>query len=155
MDRDFRTGTVMSDDAVIVTRRAYEQGAEQWARRGLSRDFADRRVRAFAGLVKAAGRRRVLDLGCGPGFDAADLTRLGLEVIGLDVTRAMLVIACRDNAPSMRGLQADSRSLPFRDGSLDAVWANASLLHLPKSQVGWALAEAWACWGAAASFSRR
>jgi 8-oxo-dGTP pyrophosphatase MutT (NUDIX family) len=40
-----------------------------------------------------------------------------------------------------RLVQADARALPFAPGTLDAAWACASLLHLPKAQLPNALAE--------------
>jgi ubiquinone/menaquinone biosynthesis C-methylase UbiE len=38
-------------------------------------------------------------------------------------------------------VQADMRKLPFEVGSVDGIWCNASLLHLPKSDSPAALLE--------------
>ena len=61
------------------------------------------------------GGDRILDLACGPGRHAAELERLGGQVIGFDLSRAMLRRAReRTHATLVRG---DMRALPFRPGS--------------------------------------
>jgi SAM-dependent methyltransferase len=129
-------------EAVIATRAAYEQGAAAWAGRRSDRSSAQARLHGFAALVRETEPGgRVLDLGCGPGFDSRDLSANGLAVVGLDVTRAMLALST-DRPDRGRGLvQGDSRFLPFSAGTFAGIWASASMLHLPKSQVGQALAE--------------
>jgi SAM-dependent methyltransferase len=58
---------------------------------------------------------RVLDLACGPGRHAAELERLGAQVVGFDLSRAMLRRAReRSSAALVRG---DMRALPFHAGS--------------------------------------
>jgi SAM-dependent methyltransferase len=128
-------------EAVIATRSAYEADAATWASRRQDRTYWSARVASFAEAVRKSGvPGPVLDLGCGPGVGTAELAAAGLEVVGLDVTRAMLEIAITQ--PGVRDLvQGDSRLLPLAGGGFAAVWASASLLHLPKSQAGPALAE--------------
>jgi acylphosphatase/protein-L-isoaspartate O-methyltransferase len=125
-------------DAVLVTKAAYEADARAWAdrRRGA---FVEARYQRFRDLLP--GGDLVLDLGCGPGNDAALFADLGLEVVGLDLTRSMLEVA-RDRARTRALIEGDSRRLPLASGAFDGVWASASLLHLPKAQVHLALAEA-------------
>jgi len=74
----------------------------------------------------------LLDLGCGGGQDTRYLSAAGYRIIGLDRTRSLLQFgkAC---APSVPFILADMRSLPVRTGSLDGIWAAASLVHLPKA----------------------
>lgn len=73
----------------------------------------------------------LLDLGCGGGQDARYLKAAGYCVIGLDRTLPLLRFG-KTRAPSLPLVLADMRSLPVRSGSLDGIWAAASLLHLPK-----------------------
>jgi SAM-dependent methyltransferase len=65
------------------------------------------------------GQKSVLSVGCGSGELERDLSRLGLRVVGIDISHTMLRTARR------RGLkllaEADARRLPFADGSFDAV----------------------------------
>jgi len=126
-------------DPVLQAKEAYERDAEGWAGRGHDKSLLARQYERIAGLVGAIGP--VLDLGCGPGFDTAELKARGLAVVGLDITRAMLNIAGRRLSSGAPLVQGDSRCLPFAGGTFAGVWASASLLHLPKSQVSPALRE--------------
>jgi SAM-dependent methyltransferase len=83
------------------------------------RDEADARraVALIRGVVKLERGARILDLACGPGRHAAELTRTGGRVVGFDLSRAMLRRAhARNNAVLVRG---DMRALPFKNGSFD------------------------------------
>jgi SAM-dependent methyltransferase len=82
--------------------------------------FAD-----FAALL--APGSTVLDAGCGPGRDLARLDALGHRAVGLDLNVDFAGKA-RRHGPVVLG---DLRALPLRSGSFDAVWASASLIHLP------------------------
>ncbi len=72
---------------------------------------------------------RLLELGCGPGFDAAALAVGGFDVTAFD---RITLDAARRNAPGVRLLRADlARTLPFRDAAFDAAVASLSLHYLP------------------------
>jgi ubiquinone/menaquinone biosynthesis C-methylase UbiE len=86
--------------------------------------------------VPAGGK--VLDVGTGPGFVAIEVARLlegtGCQVVGLDLSPAMLAIAA-ENATE-RGLnglltwrEGDAKALPFEAGEFDLVISNDSLHH--------------------------
>lgn len=78
-----------------------------------------------------AGGGRVLELGCGPGQDAAFLVAAGFDVVAFDRTRGMMETA-RRIAPRAQLLLADlSRPLPFRDGSFGTGVASLSMHYLP------------------------
>jgi SAM-dependent methyltransferase len=82
----------------------------------------------------------VLDAGCGSGRDLAAFRRYRVNAVGLDISSALAHIARRfSNAPVVVG---DLCSLPLRDGSFQAYWASASLLHLSRDDAGIALTEA-------------
>jgi SAM-dependent methyltransferase len=73
---------------------------------------------------------RVLDVACGPGNFTRDFARAtdrGL-VVGLDASRTMLAVAVREteraNVAYVRG---DACTLPFRDGTFDAICCFAAL----------------------------
>src|ERR1700728_2789065 len=69
-------------------------------------------------LIEALGLRpgmRVLDVGCGPGRHAHALARLGMEVVGVDISAPFLAAAGVG-----RWVRADARRLPFSRGSFDA-----------------------------------
>jgi SAM-dependent methyltransferase len=76
---------------------------------------ARRAVDLIRGVVAWESGARILDLACGPGRHAAALERLGAQVVGFDLSRAMLRRAReRTHAALVRG---DMRALPFRDRS--------------------------------------
>lgn len=82
----------------------------------------------------------ILDLGCGPGWDTLYFRGRGYHVTGVDLSSGMLEEA-RQRVPGNAFVQADMRRLPLQSGSFGAVWACASLLHLPKESAMLALAE--------------
>lgn len=78
-----------------------------------------------------------LDLGSGPGWHTSGL---GEPVIALDAAAAMLDHV-REFAPKALRVQADLESLPFRRGSVAAVWAHRSYMHIAAEQLPLALAD--------------
>ncbi|HET8761708.1 MAG TPA: class I SAM-dependent methyltransferase [Nitrospiria bacterium] len=81
----------------------------------------------------------VLDLGCGPAQDARYLAQKGYRSVGLDAVQEFLAWA-RSVSAATPLIRADMRHLPFGARAFDAVWAAASLIHLPKRDVRVALA---------------
>lgn len=128
-----------SPDHLLTTLASYEAGAVEYAHHSADRAPLAHLHAKFAELV--GPEALVLDLGSGPGHDAAELARRGLSAIACDPTRGLLVSGGHGELAS-RLIQADSRALPFANGCLTGIWACASLLHLPKAQVSAALREA-------------
>jgi SAM-dependent methyltransferase len=92
-------------------------------------------------VIRALPRgSRVLDLGCGPAQDTRYLASRGFHAVGLDAVGAFLVWA-RHNNRTTRLVCGDMRRPPFRPRSFDAVWAAASLIHLPKRTLPHALRQ--------------
>lgn len=99
----------------------------------------ERALNAFTGRL--TGRRRVLDLGCGPGRDLEFLAELGCRPVGLDLSAGMLAEA-RRRLPAAPLVLADLRLTPFAAGCFDGIWACASLLHLRRADLPLSLVEA-------------
>ena len=91
----------------------------------------------LAAFTAGLDRKAVIaDIGCGPGRDTTLLRGLGYLVVGVDLSYGQL------KAGRLPGVvQADMRRLPFTDGSIDAIWCHAALLHIPRESVPGALAE--------------
>jgi SAM-dependent methyltransferase len=70
-----------------------------------------REVDALWKALRLAPGARLLDVGCGPGRHAAELSRRGVEVVGVDISERFLRVA-RDTAPDARFVRADARALP-------------------------------------------
>jgi arsenite methyltransferase len=75
----------------------------------------------------------VADIGSGTGFLAAALAPLVKRVYAVDASPAMLEIARKNLAQfdNIEFHEADGLTLPFPDESLDAVFANMYLHHMP------------------------
>ena len=83
------------------------------------------RRRAAAALQAAPGAR-VLDVGCGTGDFCRELTRHGIDAVGVDRAAGMLA-AARVEAPLVR---ADAERLPFPDASFDGVVTGFTLRNV-------------------------
>ena len=87
-------------------------------------------------LVSAAqltGSERVLDVATGPGYVAEAFARTAREVVGVDLTDAMLAIATeRTRQRCVRNISfrvADVRSLPFEREQFDVVVCRLAFHH--------------------------
>jgi len=122
---------------VRTTRVAYDAGAERYAGwvgteiNAAMEDPIDRALlAAFVEMVHDHQGGTVADLGCGPGRVAAFLASGGIEVVGIDVSREMLIAASTAHS-SLPLAQATLAALPFRDGSLRAAVSWYSIIHTP------------------------
>lgn len=75
----------------------------------------------------------VLELGCGPGTDAAEL-RAGRRYVGIDLSPVQLSIAQR-RVPNATFLVGDFTRLAFRPASFDGVVAFYAFDHVPQDDV--------------------
>ena len=108
---------------------AYFQAKRQ---SGEDLDWQGRWTDAFLEPLRRARARRVLELGCGTGNDAARLARAGFEVTAVDLSTEAIGLARRRYGRLATFLVADiTRDLPFRDGAFDAVMANVSVHMFP------------------------
>jgi SAM-dependent methyltransferase len=115
---------------VLQTIDVYERSAKECVARWSKR--RNRRPPLLAEwLTCLPADARLLDLGCGGGKDAGDLSQRGYRIVGLDRTSSLLS-AGRRRYRSLPLVRADLRQLPFHAVSFDGLWAAASLMHLPK-----------------------
>jgi SAM-dependent methyltransferase len=123
----------MSDDE-NGTRASYDRVAAEYARRindELEHKPLERKLLAeFA--VNTPGP--IADVGCGPGHIAAYLREQGGEVVGLDLSPAMVERA-RALHPNVEFEVGDMRALPLPDGSLAGIVVLYSLIHIPRVEV--------------------
>ncbi|NAZ35331.1 trans-aconitate 2-methyltransferase [Rubellimicrobium sp. CFH 75288] len=124
----------MDPDDVIA---AYDRNGRVWAasrdRRLTERPWLDR---ALALAPREAGKRRVLDLGCGAGRPLAEyLVDRGCLVTGVDASRPMIELFARV-VPAATALHADMRGLRL-NAVFDLILVWDSLFHLtPDHQRG-------------------
>ncbi|QCR44781.1 hypothetical protein C1N91_15800 [Curtobacterium sp. SGAir0471] len=132
---DGRRETVMRRDLTAErTLLAYERGADRYAER--TDDHRAGLVDDLLALVPDGAR--VLELGSGPGRDADALESAGLRVDRTDGSAAFV--------ERLRADGHDARVLDVRrdgwGGPYDAVFANAVLLHVPRSDTAAVLERA-------------
>ena len=92
-------------------------------------------------LLDAAGIRagmRILDIATGSGVIAAHGAARGAIATGVDISSRMISLARKLN-PACVFREADAESLPFADGSFDAVLCAFGIGHFPRADV--AIAE--------------
>jgi len=86
-----------------------------------------------AGRLSAASR--VLDVACGPGIVVEALARSAGEVVGCDITPAMLEKArgrCdRAGLGNVRFTPGRAEALPFEDAAFDVVVSRSAVHHFP------------------------
>jgi SAM-dependent methyltransferase len=75
----------------------------------------------------------LLELGCGPGTDAAELSA-GRRYVGVDLSFVQLSMA-RQDVPGATFVQGDLTTMAFRPGSLDAVVAFYVFMHVPQDEL--------------------
>ena len=85
--------------------------------------------------------KKVLDIGCGAGRDAAVFVENEFDYTGIDASKGMLKVAA-DRVPKGIFKQMDFYNLEFPDNSFDGFWAAASFLHVPKEDAGKVIKEA-------------
>lgn len=123
----------MSLDA--ATNAVYEAKAAEWTAARVGKDITppqrllDRLADTSAGPI--------LDLGCGPGYHAAELPP---GVIGLDPAQAMLDLL-GERVPTALPVRGEAARLPFATGSLRGAIASAVYVHIDRPALPMALAE--------------
>jgi len=115
----------------------YDQEAQQRATRPLAPHRLQMRE-AFATQLICEGRHRLIEIGTGPGLDAAAFLARGLEVSGVDLS-VEHVRLCRQ--AGIDAQQASVQQLPYADDAFDAGWTMSTLLHVPDSEFDQAVRE--------------
>jgi 2-polyprenyl-3-methyl-5-hydroxy-6-metoxy-1,4-benzoquinol methylase len=114
---------------------AYHESLWQAVPEGLDPPHLDLRLAFLLERARAAGASgqapgRVLDVGCGEGRFAAELTRAGFSVVGVDVAEEPLRRGrARHPELDLRVVPADG-PWPFADAGFDVVWAGETIEHV-------------------------
>lgn len=93
----------------------------------------EERIRRLVTAARLTGNERVLDIATGPGYIAEAFARAAREVIGVDLTAAMLAIGVERTKE--RGVSnvsfriGDAQNLPFEKEEFDVVVSRLALHH--------------------------
>lgn len=85
---------------------------------------SDKWIRKILENAPDKEKLRILDIGCGPGFFTINLSKLGHDVTGIDVSREMVIVA-KENAEE-QGLDCDfkvmnANCLEYSDNTFDLI----------------------------------
>ena len=118
------------------TLQFYRSNAEAYA----EREMTSRKIRLSRFLALLSPGATILELGCGAGFDSAEMLAQGFDVSATDGSPEMAKVA------SQR-LGRPVETLLFHDldavEAYDGVWANACLLHVPRNELAQILKRIW------------
>jgi SAM-dependent methyltransferase len=95
---------------------------------------------AFVELVKRQTIDRVADIGCGPGRAAAFMAERGLDVVGVDISPAMLTVA-RSAHPHIKFEEGQLDALPFETGVFAGAVCWYSIIYTPPDALADAFGE--------------
>ena len=124
------------DGADQATLQFYGENAGAYA----EREMTSRRVRLSRFLALLSPGATILELGCGAGFDTAEMLAQGFDVSATDGSPEMA-------AEASRRLGRPVGTLLFHDldevEAYDGVWANACVLHVPRPELAQILELIW------------
>lgn len=83
-------------------------------------------------FLKVFSGKSILDIGCGPGRDLKYFGSLGYDITGLEPSPVLAKFA--KNYSSAEVIESSIQNLII-DRQFDAVWACASLLHVPSNEL--------------------
>jgi SAM-dependent methyltransferase len=98
--------------------------------RDLTEAVEDPVLKRFIEALPEGGR--ALDLGCGPGAAAGAMAAAGIHVTAIDPVPEMVALAAERAGVTAREGTADSVT---ETDHFDGIWANFSLLHVPRSDM--------------------
>jgi ubiquinone/menaquinone biosynthesis C-methylase UbiE len=115
-----------------VVREEFTKQAESFASSPWISD--EQRIARLVEMAELAGGERVLDVATGPGYIAEAFAERAREVVGIDLTDAMLAIAReRTSQRELKNIsfrKGDVRALPFVDAMFDVVVCRYALHHV-------------------------
>jgi SAM-dependent methyltransferase len=119
------------DEAIADTLATYERVATEYRERHDDRRVVADAVETFLDALDNENER-VLDAGCGPGWESATFGEHDFDVTAIDLSPAFLTTT-GEIAPDVARARMDMRALGFADDIFDGIWACASFLHVPRA----------------------
>jgi SAM-dependent methyltransferase len=132
---------VSVDDPHGISARTLDHynGSAERFREGTRDHDVSQNIEALLRHIEGAPPFTVLDFGCGPGRDLATFKRLGHIAVGLDGAERFVAMARADTGCEV--WHQDFLALHLPAGRFDGVFANASLFHVPTSELARVLGE--------------
>jgi cyclopropane fatty-acyl-phospholipid synthase-like methyltransferase len=130
----------VNGDSKLIIAEGYDRMGERFAEWNATRPAEGRQWFLGEVLARLPEGSSVLELGCGPGTDAAALST-ARSYVGVDLSPVQLSIA-RRVAPAAAFVVGDLASIAFRADSFDGVIAFYAFNHVPIDEVQPAFAGA-------------
>lgn len=135
------------EDHVVTARAVYDTSARRYVQfvgteiSSATEGPIDRSLLvAFIELIKRQTVDRVADVGCGPGRVAAFMAERGLDVVGVDVSQAMLAVA-RTAHPQIKFEEGQLDALPIETEVLAGAVCWYSIIYTPPERLADAFGE--------------
>ncbi len=133
-----RSEDAAAREVTAATLAEYDRMAEAFRHRTSDHDVSQN-IKALLDAIEGVPPYAILDLGCGPGRDLRTFSELGHAVTGLDGSAEQVALARAGiDCPV---LHQDFLDLHLPSSRFDGIFANASLFHVPSSQIKRVLAE--------------
>jgi SAM-dependent methyltransferase len=116
----------------------YNRTAEAF-REGTRDHDVSQNIAALLRHIRGTPPFTILDLGCGPGRDLATFTAMGHVAIGVEGAERLAQMAREANRCEV--WQQDFLALDLPAARFDGIFANASLFHVPRSELPRVLRE--------------
>jgi len=116
----------------------YEHSAESFRDGTLDHDVSQN-IGALLSAIRGVPPFKLLDFGCGPGRDLRRFRELGHHPVGLDGCASFVEMAREFSGAPVWHQEFLSLSLPA--SSFDGIFANASLFHVPSTELPRVLKE--------------
>ena len=105
----------------------YNATAHDWAKKWYDDATLLPLLEKFVDLYPT--KPRILDAGCGAGYESMRLAGLGADVVGVDISEESIKIA-RERNPGLRFEVMDLRQLDANLGLFDGIVAISSVIHI-------------------------
>ena len=129
---------VRAQEVTAITIAEYDRIAAAY-RRGTAEHDVSQNIAALLDAIERDAPHVILDLGCGPGRDLRQFAALGHEAVGLDGSGELAALA--RITTDCEVLHQDFIALDLPAARFDGIFANASLFHVPSSQLARVLGE--------------
>lgn len=105
----------------------------------IAKEFSDTRTpsfwqKEFQLFTELVNGKKIIDIGCGTGRDAALFVKNGFDYTGIDASGGMLRQARQKKIKGAKFKKMDFFNLKFKN-TFDGFWAAASLLHVSKYRI--------------------
>lgn len=114
----------------------YNKNVQSYIERTFQAEMDDFYTRFLKHISPGA---KILDAGCGPGRDILAFVKMGYTAVGFDAAEEMVKYVTAQGLSAIKGF---FHEMTFFE-EFDAVWASASLVHVPPSDLSDVLKRFW------------